>query len=148
MSDPLLDLKDILVNKWDSSNTSDVTPEIEIESLDNIGTLPDGGVVTIGNSDTNPINGGDTGYDGMSSNGPTQTIIGAADVNTIVTEDCASVDPQLLTTEYSEEVKRILTNNTLATDLAIIGWGGKLEGNETDINPIRYRYICEAIFTR
>ena len=148
MSDPLLDLKDILVNKWDSSNTSDVTPEIEIESLDNIGTLPDGGVVTIGNYDSNPINGGNTGYDGMTSSGPVQTIIGAADVNTIVTEDCTNVDPQKLTTEFSEEVKRILIENVLATDLAIVGWGGKLEGTETDINPIRYRYICEATFTR
>lgn len=148
MSDPLLTIKDALVSNWDSTNTSGITPEIDIESPDNVGTLPNGGVVIIGNYDSNPINGGDTGYDGMGSNGPTQTIIGTADVNTIVTANCTSVDPQKLTTQFSEEVKRILTNNAIKTNLAVVGWGGKLEGNETDINPIRYRYICEATFTR
>lgn len=147
MSDPLITIKNALINNWNSTNTSGITPDIMIESPDNVGTVPADGVVAIGNYDSNPINGGDTGYDGMSSNGPTQTIIGSADVNTIVTST-ASVDPQLLTTEFSEEVKRVLTENAIKTDLAIIGWGGKLEGNETDINPIWYRYICEATFTR
>lgn len=145
MSDPLIDLKNILEDKWDSTNTSGITPKIAINSPDDVEELPQ---VAISNYDSNPINGGDTGYDGMTSDGPVQTIIGAADVNTIVTDPSVDDDPQKITTEFSEEVKRILTNNTLATDLAIIGWGGKQELNETNINPIRYRYVCEATFTR
>lgn len=145
MSDPKLEIRDLLRNQWDQNNTSDITPKIAINSPDEVEELPQVAVATY---DSNPINGGNTGYDGMSSDGPTQTVQGAIDVNTIATSESTSVDPQKLTTEMSEEVKRILTSYPLSTDLTIVGWGGKTEGNETNISPVRYRYICEATFTR
>lgn len=137
-------IRDILDNNWDKANTSSIKPKIKTgwwneSRFDNM--------VTISGQTETQSDGGRTGYFGFQSgNGPVKDMDGSVQV------DCWSESEQFQTNnknakdvvyEFSEEVKRIVTDNTITiNNLRFISWNGRSELPSLDESPTLERQSC------
>lgn len=147
IADPKLTIKNLLATNWTASNTSNVTPTFGTGWFNEESKHPQ---VTVTDRNDTPIRGGETGYQAIKSDGsgPTQTIIGTANVNVWSTRDANSVNPKQLTHEMAEEVQRIvLANYNGSGDLRWLAWGGALERVDTQVRPAVFRYLCEVRYS-
>lgn len=140
MQDPVLTILNLVSNGWDNTNTSiSYDPAIHSGWHDTEANDPQ---VTVTHVEEGAS--GATGFSGIdpSGAGPTQDIDGTVAVNCWSDREVeSSVNPKKLTFEFTEEVKRIVKNNTLsATDLRYISYGGRNFRPDGRADPTVFRY--------
>lgn len=129
MKDPKMTVLDLVENGWDTSNTDiGYEPDFHTGWHNPEATEPEVTVSAL-NDETPGIGG--TGFTGIDPSGAG----GIQHPEGIVSIDCWSdreveddVNPKTVTFNFSEEVKRIIKNNTLsATDLTYLVYNGRDE---------------------
>lgn len=139
-------IKELLEDNWDNTNTAiNSDPEITTgwwtESRSE-------NMVTVSGQSENAIDGDRTGYFGyQSGNGPAKLMNGLLQV------DCWSDAEQFETSttnakdvvyDFSEEVKRIITNKTFTVDnLRFASWLGRVEQPALNESPVLERQSCD-----
>lgn len=145
MSDPKLEIRDLLKNNWTAANTSSVTPDFSTGWWDDNNDLPQ---VTVTSDDEAPLGGGETGQTHLNSNNE-QLLSGAVDINVWANRDSSDVNPKKLTYECKDEVRRIVQANKEAiTGFNYIGWNGFIDRTDTKTTPVTYRKLCEVVYGR
>lgn len=148
MSDPKLEIKNLLRDEWDTDNTSiSSKPDFSTGWWDDNNSHPQ---VTVTSDDEAPLGGGDTGQTHLSNASPTEQLLaGAVDVNVWANRDSSDVNPKTLTYEFKEEVRRIVQSNREAiSDFNYIGWNGFVDRTDTNVTPVVYRKLCEVVYGR
>ncbi len=142
--DPKEDIKDLLKNNWDNTNTS-ISEDPRFHTGWWNGSYSGQAQVTVSDPDENVLAGGQTGFTGMSNDGAgTKIMTGNVDVNTWAHHDMYSVNAKQLSFEMSEEVKRIIGDNTFGISyLDYISWAGRVEIVDTDAPNTLFRYENE-----
>ena len=103
---------DILQVEWDNTNSYDLTPKISFGWFDESSGIPQ---VTISQPDESPSDGGNTGFSGISVDGPTQRFTGTIEVNVWCRpsdlENANTVNPRQYNQAAAMEIQRIIGNN-------------------------------------
>lgn len=147
MNDPKTSIKNLLKDNWVASHTSAVTPHVHTGWYDSKSNLIQ---VTITNPSEGPVDGGQTGYFGLSASGtPAQEWVGYVVFNCWVTKPAISalgltVNPKKLAFEIREEAKRIVkANYEEISDLQWISWRGGDEVVDDSQSPVVFRWVGE-----
>jgi hypothetical protein len=142
-------IRDLLDNNWDSTNTQSIKPTIVTGWWNE---TRDQNMVTISGTDETAIGGGRTGYFGTQSNaGPVKDIDGSAQIDCWSDADqftTSSTSAKNLVWDFSEEVKRIITNNTIKiSEFRYLSWMGRTELPSLDESPTVERQSCNVSYS-
>jgi hypothetical protein len=141
-------IRDLLDNNWDKSNTDNIKPEITTgwwneTRFDNM--------VTVTAMDENVADGGQTGYFGMVSGSTgARLMVGTLQVDCWSDADqfSGSTNAKDVVYNFSEEVDRIITNNTLDTsELRFVSFIGRTSNPGLDESPVIERQSCDLRYS-
>lgn len=143
--EPAVRIRDLLEDNWDASNTSSITPKIHTGWFNNgWGDTPQ---VTITNPDENTFGGGDTGFIATEASGagPVQAYVGTLMVVGWAHHEMNDQNPKSLVFEFSEEIKRIISNNLFdVQELEWVSFVGKERRVDVNADPTLFRQDCEV----
>lgn len=146
--DYILTVRDLIINNWNSTNVSSLpigttsgTIRVHTGWFNHSWNQPQIGVV---NPTEFPLSGGTTGFIATDAGGAGGVKFMIADMNVACwahNEDNTNINPLLLRFQMSEEVKRIIKNNTFpGNDIEWLSWLGRTGFVDTDAEPVLFRY--------
>lgn len=144
---------ELLKANWTPANTFDVTPKLSYGSYDGSLDTPQ---LTVGQPEESPVDGGQTGYSGMTADGnPSKTMGGSLLVHAWATaqqldaQSANTDNPRQYNERVLEEAERIIDNNavdptnpdTNAQPVNYLTFEGRNPpGVDDDRNPPVYHY--------
>lgn len=144
MKDPKLSILDLLKANWDHSNTSlSYDPDLHTGWHNPEASNPE---VTVSSARESPTAGG-TGFSAIdpSGAGGVQEMEGIVAVDCWSNRDVADENPKSVIFEFSEEVKRIVKQNTFnADDLRYIVWRGRREVTPENEPDVTFHYATRV----
>lgn len=143
-SEPVVTIKNLLEDNWNSSNTSNITPKFKDGFIEKRIERP---LITVSGAEESPIDGGQTGFVGIQSGkGPAKLMDGTLQVDCWDDQDnrrTDSVNAKIVVYEFSEEIKRITTEEVFnAQDLRYISWIGRTQQPDATESPTVFRQQC------
>jgi len=137
-------VRNLIRDNWTPGNTFGVTPYFTTGWYDEAYETPQ---ISFTNPSDGPINGGMTGFSGITTQGIVQTILGTLQLNCWVTRAAAEAvgaNPKQLTYEMACEVERIIDANPgVLADYFFLSFGGKTDAPDTEASPTVFRQMCE-----
>lgn len=139
--DPKEDIKDIILNNWDNTNTS-ISEDPRVHTGWWNKSWDDQAQISVSDPDENVFGGGQTGFSAMTGSGQGMKIMtGSVRVNCWAHHDMYDVNAKQLSFEMSEEVKRIIGDNIFGISyLDYISWTGRTEIVNADAPTTLFRY--------
>lgn len=143
MEAPVVTIRSLLVGNWDSTKTSNSTPNVHTGWYSSTSKKSQ---VSITDPDEDEMSGSPVGYSGIGGNNPNSEYAGLIYTNIWITRPQAKefsneTNPKQLSHEYKEEIDRIIRNNAgnPGGDLNIIGLVSMNRRVEPEREPTVYR---------
>lgn len=151
MPDAKIEVKDLLIDKWDATATDlGKNPSIYTGRYDRSKGIP---AVALSSKSEGPVNGGGTGFSGMTPGGNQQTIRGSVVVDAAAgswedlegaAADGSDVSPKKLREQLYQHAAQICVDHTLSTSFRYLSpqKADEIEdntGSGDDGRPVEYR---------